>query len=127
MTKMNPQIKARWVKALRSGDYDQGHGRLHQKDPNGVSYFCCLGVLCDLASKENIVSEIVAYTTSDGVSMIYDDDESWLPASVSEWAGVDHQGFFIEGMHSFEFSTLAELNDSGATFVDIAKIIEEYL
>ena len=127
MGKMDPTIKARWVAALRSGDYDQGHGRLHSKDANGISSFCCLGVLCDLANKENIVSEIMEYPSLNTVAVIYDDDESWLPTSVAEWSGVDHQGTFVETKHNHEFSTLAELNDSGATFAHLATIIEDYL
>lgn len=46
MTKMNPEIKAKWVAALRSGDYEQGRGYLHRGG------FCCLGVACDLFIKE---------------------------------------------------------------------------
>jgi hypothetical protein len=127
MKKMNPEIKARWVDALKSGNYTQGQGRLHAKDANGNSSFCCLGVLCDLANKDNIALEIEAYETSDGVSILYDDDESWLPNSVTEWSGVDHQGTFNEGLDNQEFSTLAYLNDNGATFEHIATVIEEYL
>lgn len=37
--------KKRWLKALRSGEYEQGAQYL--KTPDGA--FCCLGVLCDLA------------------------------------------------------------------------------
>lgn len=127
MGKMDPTIKARWVAALRSGDYEQGHGRLHTRGPKDTSMFCCLGVLCDLATQDNIVSEVIELSTWDDVAVIYDDDESWLPTSVVEWSGVDHQGTFAEGNHIHEFSTLAELNDSGATFEHLATIIEEYL
>lgn len=42
--KMNPEIKARWVAALRSGEYEQATGQLR----NEHGEFCCLGVLCDL-------------------------------------------------------------------------------
>jgi hypothetical protein len=40
---MNPQLKAKWISALRGGRYIQGEGALNQ---NGK--FCCLGVLADL-------------------------------------------------------------------------------
>jgi hypothetical protein len=33
----------RWIRALRSGDYKQGAGRLQS-----TKGFCCLGVACDL-------------------------------------------------------------------------------
>ncbi len=41
---MNPNVKEKWVKALRSGHYQQGKGMLRTHD----DAFCCLGVLCDL-------------------------------------------------------------------------------
>ena len=48
MNKMNTEIKQKWVNALRSGEYEQGSEKLY----SGRGY-CCLGVLCDLYSKEN--------------------------------------------------------------------------
>lgn len=42
---MNPEVKEKWVAALRSGKYKQVEGRL--RSDTGDSY-CCLGVLCDV-------------------------------------------------------------------------------
>lgn len=36
---------------LRSGKRQQGHGRL-ERIINGVSHFCCLGVMCDIFMPE---------------------------------------------------------------------------
>ena len=44
---MNRFIKDNWVKALRSGHYDQIGGNL-----KGDSGFCCLGVLACVMGKE---------------------------------------------------------------------------
>jgi hypothetical protein len=44
---MDDKLKKRWIKALRSGKYKQGSGRL-QEDGK----FCCLGVLCELMPKD---------------------------------------------------------------------------
>lgn len=44
-SKMNTLWKNRWIEALRSGRYKQGHGVLRQGDE-----FCCLGVICDLCA-----------------------------------------------------------------------------
>jgi hypothetical protein len=44
-----PELKARWVAALRSGKYEQGEEFLRN---NGK--YCCLGVLCELAGIVNI-------------------------------------------------------------------------
>lgn len=38
-----PAFRDRWVRALRSGEYEQTRGRL--RDATG---FCCYGVACDL-------------------------------------------------------------------------------
>lgn len=42
---MNAELKAKWVEALRSGEYRQGEGRLYD---NATNTFCCLGVLCKI-------------------------------------------------------------------------------
>ena len=49
---MNKQVKRKWLKALRSGEYQQGDSQLLNKN-NGNSYYCCLGVLEDIYRKEH--------------------------------------------------------------------------
>lgn len=48
---MKQELKTRWIAALRGGEYQQGKGRLRREESMGDS-FCCLGVLCDLVSKD---------------------------------------------------------------------------
>jgi len=43
---MTPELKAKWLAALRSGNYKQGESFLRWNDT-----YCCLGVLCDVARK----------------------------------------------------------------------------
>lgn len=45
--KMDPKIKNRWIKALLSGDYEQGKKCLKNKK----GQYCCLGVLADVCDK----------------------------------------------------------------------------
>ena len=42
----DPEVKARWLKALRSGEYEQGKGALGQKvgTIKKTKQMCCLGV-----------------------------------------------------------------------------------
>jgi len=47
---MKKKLKKKWVKALRSGKYDQGTGGLHSEDDNT---HCCLGVLCEVLVKKD--------------------------------------------------------------------------
>lgn len=57
-TRMNPEVKTRWLEALRSGEYVQGREVLHlAADVAGPEQrFCCLGILCDLAYREGVVT-----------------------------------------------------------------------
>jgi hypothetical protein len=115
---MNPQIKQKWLNALRSGEYQQTQRYLH--DENG---FCCLGVLCDLYGKENNVEWNLA---NNGHNYVFQDMVTILPRSVVEWAGVkDHNADFI--INETRTETLANLNDTGFTFNEIADVIEEQL
>lgn len=44
MSAVNEVNMAKWIVALRSGKYEQGHRRLHRDGK-----FCCLGVACDVS------------------------------------------------------------------------------
>lgn len=46
LSTIDPELKAEWVSALRSGEYKQGGGQLASKDSetNEIRH-CCLGVL----------------------------------------------------------------------------------
>ena len=112
---MNPQIKQKWVDALRSGEYQQGQCYLRTN-----SGFCCLGVLCDLYGKENNVEWNLV---NNGHNYEFQDRESYLPSSVRKWADLEYCNPPVND----EESTLGELNDSGSTFEQIADVIEKKL
>jgi len=132
-TKMNPEVKQKWIDALRSGEYEQGSEKLRS-----VSGYCCLGVLCDIYAKEtNTEWEFRGNEETNLQPMDYwyfDDQSEFLPESVMDWAGLslnclvvkidveeddEDPWFYNEG--------LAELNDSGYTFNDLSKLIEAQL
>jgi hypothetical protein len=113
---MNPQIKQKWVSALRSGEYQQTQRLLHYE--NG---FCCLGVLCDLYLKENQL-EWEPSTHSNNV-YVFQNNGADLPFSVIEWSGIEGCNPPVNDGES----TLAGLNDSGSTFEQIADVIEKQL
>jgi hypothetical protein len=110
---MNPQIKQKWLNALRSGDYQQGQNYL--RTDNG---FCCLGVLCDLYIKENNVE----WEINEDNMYRYEKHFTVLPPSVVGWAGVGDSNPYVNGKTS-----LGYLNDHGSTFNEIADVIEEHL
>lgn len=49
--KLKHEVKEKWLKALRSGEYKQGRNTLYNPD---TDQYCCLGVLCELAFQERV-------------------------------------------------------------------------
>ena len=97
----------------------EAHDFLVQKKLEGNDYFCCLGVLCELAVKEGIIEP--GKTKGENV---YYSRKSYqvLPKKVQLWAGLktnvgDFKDTYSEG-------SLADLNDGGTPFSEIATIIE---
>jgi hypothetical protein len=126
---MHAAIKAQWLTALRGGEYEQGYGNLNQGNR-----FCCLGVLCDLATKAGVVEmrmvEPIPHDRADLAYIVYGESSAVLPTSVAEWAGLhDHLGKLptpIEGEHATEAYDLATVNDYLRwDFNRIADLIEE--
>lgn len=46
--KLDPEFKAKWVAALRSGEYEQCIGTMRRPDENGRAKYCCMGVACEI-------------------------------------------------------------------------------
>lgn len=114
---MNPEVKGKWLSALRSGKYEQGRQRLNKFDRE----FCCLGVLCEVAVDE----EIVTKSNSGG----YGKDEMTfgLPVEVRKWSGVSLMGDLGPTEDFPTLRSLSGLNDHGLSFEDIADVIEREL
>jgi hypothetical protein len=129
-TKMNPEVKAKWLAALRSGEYAQAKARLKTN-----SGYCCLGVLCDLHAKET-----EGHWGNAGGDPVYLGDLFDLPETVQKWAGVNDAEPRIDVAHITAalpnvvnsrddrgFLTVAQLNDRGVSFALIADLIEAHL
>lgn len=132
---VDQEIKKRWIEALRSGRYEQGKSCLAREQPEGGEIaFCCLGVLCELSVEEGVaVRERV-----NGDRICYNGSICHLPAEVRDWALVSSsQAAYFDpadvALHcpdvvtSRRHATLADLNDSGASFRQIADLIEAKL
>lgn len=110
---MNQQIKEKWMNALRSGEYSQTRGFLRTTEG-----FCCLGVLCDLYSKETETEwEEYEYAYSSFL-----EEFATLPEKVMEWSGLKEPNPYFE-----QVGSLASLNDEGKEFIEIADMIEAFL
>lgn len=127
---MNKDIADRWVTALRSDKFDQGTDNLC-KDGR----FCCLGVLCELYMDEfdlaDEFSEPALVKDKHGEErevVYYGGADDLLPNEVQEWAGMQtHNGTIVQVQDKIwdNDTSLAELNDDGMSFKDIADIIEK--
>jgi hypothetical protein len=125
---VNPEIKERWVDALRSGQYEQGHSYLRNK----ADKLCCLGVLCELAAGDGIIdswqlaNETWSYGNRDG-----DNSNHRLPDAVMEWAGLrpntSPEVYVPLPDRPGQRELLTILNDHGKPFTWIADVIEASL
>lgn len=96
----------KWVQALRSGKYSQTTNKL--QDSNG---FCCLGVACKLFIPPNEIE----FNSSGFLLGSMPDFQSESP----RWLKDVSEDFLTKTNTS-----LAQLNDGGFTFDEIADLIE---
>lgn len=117
---MNEKIKKLWISALRSGKYKQGRTVLH--DPIENTY-CCLGVLCDLYRKEIGSDKTVKQLRklkADGKTPDEVPNEE-----VVKWAELPSANPTPDNYDiNVNYYSLAELNDNGHGFSQIADMIE---
>lgn len=110
---MNAEVKERWVTALRSGEFKQGRVYLRaSNDQTGAEEFCCLGVLCLIEDPESWSEE----PRHEG---------GWLHRGEEELPDEDLMEEM--GLSRSEVSYLAEMNDAGDSFEEIADYIEREL
>ena len=128
--RMKAEDKAKWLEALRSGEYEQTDNTLC----NGTAY-CCLGVLevvLDGKVEKNPSGTALGCPTTDflarhSIEIELRTPKNWAPA---EFPAYDHNGVFARliGMNDD-----LELDDDGEliygahinTFKDIANYIEQ--
>lgn len=141
----------RWADVLESGEYAQGRQVLRTVD----NKYCCLGVACDIAIKEDL--SLGEWEKSD--SMV-GDKEVWLfkennfysrtilPHPIRVFLEVDSEvvlptsidatrefltskglgkGIVWLDIEADKMVLLTVLNDNGASFTDIAALIREFL
>jgi hypothetical protein len=125
---MRQGIAEKWVAALRSGEYEQTAGFLQTREG-----YCCLGVLCDLHLRETGRGEWRPPGSGDSPhTRCYRDDlgvdgEYTPPPGVREWADMvdDPKVFFRHRLGTEMRDEIANLNDGGYTFAQLADLIEE--
>ncbi len=140
---LNKRFKQRWLKALRSGNYEQAKETLVELGPVGPVAYCCLGVACSLSAKRHITydeggldpdywdgmvlpdSVMYAYGFESDVGKFYPKD---LPPEVQQRvkkALLDSpDNTYVNGTSLAGYDSLASLNDAGVPFTLIADVIE---
>ena len=115
---MKKELKEAWIDALRSGDYRQAEGSLKfERTPGDIGY-CCLGVLCKVLEKKEMLPDgITLEERSDRlkVSVAFEGEvreisDTQLPRGLRK-----HVGLPKELMRS-----LIAINDNEGTFDEIA-------
>lgn len=117
--KMNPEVKAKWINALTSGEYAQTVGGFLVDEVGGDFEYCALGVLADIRRKE----------LKKGMSFF--DSGNTLPLKVAKWAGFDSETFNDGDIivdRTSRYSSIIEMNDEAQySFKEITKIIDTNL
>lgn len=124
MNKLHPHFKAKWLEALRSGEYAQTIERLRTSEG-----FCCLGVACHLYDPHQWYP-VEVQTEDDEVITIYEATSKCselpargdLPEEVFDTLSQRHPEF---SQNVMEF--IAAKNDESWSFAQIADWIEENL
>jgi hypothetical protein len=122
---MNAKIKKLWIDALHSGEYKQGSKRLRDKE----DHFCVLGVLCDLYVKHRHDCRWKEMETKSSFRIVGKRETHWcedyLIEPVMQWAELSSYNPVVE-VDGKKIS-LSSLNDQGAEFTTIARLIEKQL
>ena len=117
---MKKEIATGWIDTLHSGKYLQGKHYLKQSAGDATLH-CCLGVLCELYKESNEkIDEKNIWDSSQVKLHTFDGSTGTLPDIVKEWAGMSsHNG-------DLGSSSLADMNDAGISFSDIAHAISTH-
>jgi len=145
LNKMDPKVKRRWVKALRSGAYPQTSGALAVRSgsPDQPDSFCCLGVLCDVGRDLGVTGKWDWSEPRNGGVMVPFARPRRKSEKTGEWNLSDTLDVPAELRKTFKMdenveSFLISLNDEGVwdqykggtrnvTFADIADFVEKHL
>jgi hypothetical protein len=142
--RMRKSVRRRWVEALRSGEYQQTTGVLAEVDGNRVVGNCCLGVLCELARADGVTLDLSVRIEERNAddhfvqvdARTYNGAATMPPMAVCEWAGTAEPRYEdwkvtvsadVDDLYSEAHPFLADRNDRGYTFEQIADLIENDL
>lgn len=126
MPKLDPEIKAKWLEALRSDRYPKTKGALYRMVPDrthGIG-LCCLGVVCMVKGVEFKVeagSSAFIFPAENGFE---DAHSAFLP---EKWFNFLFEGEPPQEVTNFIMHELSSLNDRVETFQPVIDYIERNL
>ncbi len=154
LPKLDPEFKAAWLEELRNGGHAQGKGTLHATPLEGDDELCCLGVACVVGVRQGLVEpqsngtgnirygtaeehEIGDYgvgTLPESMIILIDDEHKTdigsnprVPNPRLDYTGDDPRVLDLATPEAYPVVSLAELNDAGFSFEEIADVIEKHL
>lgn len=107
--KLPVEFKAKWVAALRSGEYKQGRAQLYNR---ALDTYCCLGVAC------KITAPSVEIPMAGHILHTFDEYAS-IPNII--------KGYISSSETENAIYKLIRMNDAGTSFEEIADWIETNL
>lgn len=110
---MNKLVKRKWVRALRSGEYQQARGTLFKDEAGKVTHHCCLAVIM----AEMHPSSYDGRSAYRYIDVGEDQVDGMVADDLATQWGLDQDSQDV----------LAKMNDDGSPFPDIADWIEENL
>jgi hypothetical protein len=127
--KINRRLIKRWIKALRSGDYNQCKQSLGKYNAaTKEDAFCCLGVLCNVEGFE-ATQEKRALHNSRLHKLTFHNPKGNKPAT-NDWGHHYNEAYGVpkwskSGLSESQQSHLINMNDThGKTFDQIAVYLE---
>ena len=130
----------KWDQALRSGRYEQTEGAMRKGDYRGNIGYCCLGVLKDISGctwKQATAEEDGGKFSLIDTDSVTRDHEIFFPADYDDAnrdrlpdnhftypSDDDLEEWGLSWSHA---RALAEMNDTGSSFSEIADCIQEIL
>ena len=118
MMKLNPWVKRKWVRALRSGEYRQGRGAMFTGDGGN----CCLGVLA-----AEMVPEFCRTSGKRGLAARHFNDTPGTALELVGNAVIPNDLAVLWNLDEEAQNDLANMNDDGVSFKRIATWIEKNL
>lgn len=109
------EFKAKWLEALRSGRYKQGQGFLRCGDE-----YCCLGVALDIINPKGWSRRNPEH--QDSAIFVHEASQDTLSGKSDSF--VDTGEVPLNGLDQID---LANMNDDGLSFGEIANFIEKNL